>query len=191
MSKQNVICPKCQSAALRSPIMLLNKKIKCAKCEEIFVLQEQHLQDIAIIQPKPPVQPQQPKLLAWLLVHQPHSLAQVFPLYVGKQTVGRKAETSRADYQIETTDRRMSRIHIIIDINADDNSILLSDIHPNNGTWLNGKRLLRPKDIFYLQHQDYIQIVDTICYILSAQHLPTPADALRRAQFLPQIEPIR
>jgi hypothetical protein len=184
MSKQNVICPKCQSATARLPIMLLNKNIVCDKCETVFVLQEHYLQDIAV------VEPQEPKLLAWLLVHQPHGLAQVFPLYVGRQTAGRKGYTSRADLQIETTDRRVSRTHITIDINANDDSILLSDIHPNNGTWLNGKRRLRPKDIFYLQHQDYIQIADTICYILSAQHLPTPADVLRRAQFLPHIEPI-
>lgn len=66
-----------------------------------------------------------------------------YSLQLGKNTLGRKAPTSDASVQIETTDSFMSRNHIGIDVENQNGGIycVLFNTHNRNKTLVNGTRV--------------------------------------------------
>ncbi|MCR4921601.1 MAG: FHA domain-containing protein [Bacteroidaceae bacterium] len=81
-----------------------------------------------------------------------------YPLQSGINIVGRKATSSTADVQVQTTDRHMSRRHAQIKVVRGSASHLvhtLSNAENKNATKVNG-RVLKSDDSIVLQHGDVI-----------------------------------
>ena len=87
-----------------------------------------------------------------------------YPLSAGRNVVGRKASSSDAQVQIETSDLYMSRRHICIEVIrlADGSSkVLVSNDKNKNSTYVNGS-LLNVGDRVVLTNGTQIKMGDTI-----------------------------
>ena len=76
-----------------------------------------------------------------------------YNLEIGRNTIGRKAKTSNADVQLQTTDLYMSRQHAIINVRRLPDGSIKSDIandQNKNATLVNGIEIM-PNDILVLQ----------------------------------------
>lgn len=76
-----------------------------------------------------------------------------YNLEIGRNTIGRKAKTSSADVQLDTTDLYMSRQHAIINVRRLPDGSIKSDIandQNKNATLVNGIEIM-PNDILVLQ----------------------------------------
>lgn len=73
------------------------------------------------------------------------SLNLVFNLKIGKNIIGRKAQSSSANFQIPCQERLMSRDHILIEVKKDETKgykhILSLNKEHSNPTFINGNRL--------------------------------------------------
>ena len=68
----------------------------------------------------------------------------VYPLRLGTNSIGRKADSSSATVQIETEDKKMSRQHITIEVKQLSNGTYkhtLSNAQNKNATLVNGTKL--------------------------------------------------
>ena len=86
-----------------------------------------------------------------------------YDLEIGRNTVGRKAKTSSADVQIDTTDLYMSRQHAIINVRRLPDGSIKSDIandQNKNATLVNGTEIM-PNDILVLQDGSTIKMGHT------------------------------
>lgn len=87
-----------------------------------------------------------------------------YSLSVGRNIVGRKASSSDAQVQIETTDRYMSRKHVCIEVIrlADgSNKVFISNDKNKNATYVNGTKL-KADDRFVLTNETQIKMGNTI-----------------------------
>ena len=76
-----------------------------------------------------------------------------YNLEIGRNTIGRKAKTSNADVQLDTSDLYMSRQHAIINVRRMPDGSIKSDIANDknkNATLVNGIEIM-PNDILVLQ----------------------------------------
>ena len=86
-----------------------------------------------------------------------------YDLQVGSNSVGRKANSSQADVQIDTEDRYMSRQHAIINVRRLPDGSIKCDISNDknkNATSINGALLLQG-DAIVLHDGDLIQMGNT------------------------------
>lgn len=98
-----------------------------------------------------------------IVVANPNTPEQTFPLYEGIFIVGRKASASEATIRIETGDKEMSRNHMRIEVKKDNrgNYIhMLSDYQSKNHTQYNG-RSLDKGEVVVLKDNDEIKIGHT------------------------------
>lgn len=98
-----------------------------------------------------------------IVVANPDTLEQTFPLREGIFIVGRKASASEATIRIETGDKEMSRNHMRIEVKKDNrgNYIhMLSDYQSKNHTQYNG-RCLDKGEVVVLKDNDEIKIGHT------------------------------
>ena len=81
----------------------------------------------------------------------------------GSNSVGRKANSSQADVQIDTEDRYMSRQHVVINVRRLPDGSIKCDISNDknkNATRINGAQLLQG-DAIVLHDGDRIQMGET------------------------------
>lgn len=98
-----------------------------------------------------------------IVVANPDTPEQTFPLREGIFIVGRKASASEATIRIETGDKEMSRNHMRIEVKKDNrgNYIhMLSDYQSKNHTQYNG-RCLDKGEVVVLKDNDEIKIGHT------------------------------
>ena len=98
-----------------------------------------------------------------IVVANPDTPEQTFPLREGIFIVGRKASVSEATIRIETGDKEMSRNHMRIEVKKDNrgNYIhMLSDYQSQNHTQYNG-RSLDKGEVVVLKNNDEIKIGHT------------------------------
>lgn len=87
-----------------------------------------------------------------------------YPLRIGQNTVGRKAASSAAHVQIETSDLYMSRRHVCIEVlqlGDGNNKVLISNDKNKNATYVNGN-LLNKGDRVVLTDGTQIKMGNTI-----------------------------
>ena len=83
----------------------------------------------------------------------------VYQLVAGVNTVGRKANSSKATVQIDTNDRYMSRVHAEIKFEKGFHFFrVLTD--SGNETKINDQ-LIQSGDVLIIQHGDVIQLANT------------------------------
>lgn len=82
-----------------------------------------------------------------------------YQLMAGVNTIGRKATTSNATLQIDTTDRYMSRSHAIIKVNA--GMHIIRNHENKNPSYVNGKMMLG-NDQLVLNDGDNIKLGNTV-----------------------------
>jgi predicted Zn finger-like uncharacterized protein len=58
----------------------------------------------------------EPAEVGWIVVHDEFTETQTVPLKPGRQTVGRHSPNKKSDVPLETQDRYMSRLHLVIEI---------------------------------------------------------------------------
>ncbi|MCR9099004.1 MAG: FHA domain-containing protein [bacterium] len=149
--------------------------VKCKSCESSFRVKEELTSQVACPHCRTPYQPDnvseedsREKPPGWLIVHDEQTYHQIFELKNGKNTIGRKADSSKASVQIDfgnrPVDKFMSRVHC--EINALPKAkgagfdLILKDLS-TNGTVLNARKdqkLVRGIDEIYLSHEDVIQL---------------------------------
>lgn len=85
---------------------------------------------------------------------------QTYPLQMGLNSVGRKASTSTANIQIDTTDRSMSRLHSIINVTRMFDGTLRTTIKnaDNKNTTYVGGQILYDGDTIVLNDGDVIKM---------------------------------
>lgn len=83
-----------------------------------------------------------------------------YPLQMGINSVGRKASTSKADIQIETLDRSMSRLHSIVNVTRMFDGTLRTTIKNANNKNLTtvGGQILYDEDTIVLNDGDVIKM---------------------------------
>lgn len=87
------------------------------------------------------------------------SSGEKYPLHVGQNVIGRKTETSTASVQIMTSDRHMSRLHSIIEVNRQEDGSLvhvISNAENKNPTTVNGN-LVEDDELNILHNGDILQ----------------------------------
>lgn len=162
-------CPHCKTrlvAPERTP------KVRCHSCKNII--------DVLLVP------------LGWLVVHDEHAIPYTYPLKIGPNIIGRAAQNSDVDFQIEflpqRDDREMSRRHC--EVNVVDNTnqrtynFLLRDLS-KNGTILNADQrnlLYKELDIIYLKHDDVIQLSKTKLVLQLYPQVKSQEDAERRVR---------
>lgn len=87
-----------------------------------------------------------------------------YPLKMGRNIVGRKADSSKADIQIPDESQRMSREHLIIDVEKVSGKGIVHklSLYPKkkiNETFLNGEKL-SSVDCIPLKHGDVITLLE-------------------------------
>ena len=113
---QNIIrlkCPKC-SSIINIPVCpdLENKRIKCGVCKSVSPYTEYTTDETRLLNPAAPIG----------ILKIVGSSDMVYKLKPGENIIGRKANSSKADIQIPTGDKRtMSREHLVIDVKGDVN----------------------------------------------------------------------
>ncbi|AEW21790.1 FHA domain-containing protein [Tannerella forsythia] len=104
------------------------------------------------------------KECGWLIVvANPDTPEQLFPLCEGIFIIGRKASVSEATICIETEDKEMSRNHLRIEVKKDSRGSyihMLSDYRSKNHTQYNG-RYLDKDEVVVLKDNDEIKIGHT------------------------------
>jgi hypothetical protein len=110
--------------------------------------------DAAVIVTAPPAAPP-PRVCARLVVLRGQRIGAEFPVYPGRNTIGRFVEKpvdidllpQEAEYQVWC-----SRLHAVVTF--DKGAVVIEDLNSLNGTWVNGARvppghlrLLRPDDV--------------------------------------------
>lgn len=90
------------------------------------------------------------------------NLGRTYKLRLGINTVGRKASTSSATVQIDTTDRTMSRSHAVIEVRNAGGQVLhiLKNGANKNPSYLNGT-ILGPGDQLILNNGNRIKLGNT------------------------------
>ncbi|MBR4369690.1 MAG: FHA domain-containing protein, partial [Victivallales bacterium] len=90
----------------------------------------------------------------------------------GKSIIGREPDANL----VLSNHAGVSREHC--QLTYQQGSVLLEDLGSRNGTFLNGKPLMKPTE---LKHQDYIQI-DDVLLIFSSRSQDADVDALTESQ---------
>ena len=136
-------CPKCKA---QIPVSLIHA---CQATEE---------SETVLVQPGREV-------LGSLLIHEnPDTPQQEILLYEGSQIIGRKSNADASTSGIQTTDRSMSRAHILIEVKKDAKGYYkhyLSDNNSKNNTLFNNKYLDK-QEVVVLQDGDEIVIGHTL-----------------------------
>ncbi len=89
---------------------------------------------------------------------------QRYPLLDGRNVVGRRAASSTATVQIPSTDRYMSRRHVVVEVSRTPRGLpkaLLSNCKNKNATHVNGLRV-EDTDEVVLQNEYEIRMGDTV-----------------------------
>lgn len=165
MQSKQIVCPKCKTTlVVNNPKNQLVKVVKCPKCGVGLAVRFPADQQQAPIAPAGNEKTQIADQSTVLQQHVNPARAprlllgnQPYALNNGRNIVGRKADSSQANVQINTTDLCMSRHHIAIDINATNSgtSATLSPLPSKNGTVINNIRL-QPNAVIRLNDGDRI-----------------------------------
>ena len=121
--------------------------------------------------------------VGWLVVHDEKTESQSFTLKPGKQTVGHisQIKSKQSDLMINTDDEYMSRLHFVINVEANKSggyNYYLSDNNSLNGTYINAKpERLKKNDIYKLQDGDTIQAGETKIAFKSNKHAKSKMEA--------------
>ena len=87
-----------------------------------------------------------------------------YPLQLGMNIVGRKAQTSTANVQIDTTDLYMSRSHAAIEVRQSPNGSIthtLFNMHNKNNTYVNAQ-LIKEGDRIILNGGEVLKLANTV-----------------------------
>lgn len=114
-----VTCPSC-SARLRFNEKALspqNPTIKCVRCQtsihvELPAEPAPAMEDHTLVD-KPIYQPTE---VGWIIVHDEYTQTQTLPLQLGRQTIGRASISKPCEVMIQSQDRYMSRLHLVIEV---------------------------------------------------------------------------
>lgn len=133
--------------------------------------------------------PEEP--LAFLIRHTENQSAKPFPLYAGKNYVGRKMHPILKPFIVLEEDEYVSRVHAVIEMQADPFESYIEDSASSNGgkpsmngTYLNGaqqRMLSRTK----LQENDTIQIGETkLRFRINTTHLQKIVEEVENSDFM-------
>lgn len=122
--------------------------------------------------------------IGWLVVHDENTPAQTLTLAEGRNVVGRKSPDKPCSIMIDTTDRRMSRNHSVIEVTKRPDGhyqYLISDCGSTNGTFINANEnhRLSPYDQVYLNDGDTIQLGLTKVVLKTGRTVSSPTQAHR------------
>ena len=141
-----------------------NPQVLCKNCGQYSLIPKNYLSKI-ILENENRILEERKTIVAFLVVHDEHTVSQTFTLKTGKNIIGRKDEDKPCDIMIETDDSFMSRNHCIIETRIDRSGsirLLLNDYGSLNGTYLNGSSTrLGKDDKVYLEDGDTMQLGKT------------------------------
>lgn len=149
--------------------------VKCVSCKSSYRIKDGQTAKVACPYCRTPYSSNQANIATnslnppgWLIVHDEQTYHQIFELQEGINAIGRKAETSKANIQIDfgnrPIDKLMSRVHceikVLPKVNGNGFDFLLKDLS-SNGTVINARKdqkLFKDIDEIYLKHEDVIQM---------------------------------
>jgi len=136
-------------------------KIRCPKCRTINEIPLSILNQI-----QESVSVNDKEEVGWIVVHDENTHTQTYPLFIGRNTIGRKSISKPCDIMIETNDRYMSRNHCIIEVLKNSRSqydYIVYEVDATNGTFINAsiKKKLAKQDQIYLKDGNTIQMGHT------------------------------
>ena len=148
-------CPECGAVlTVRNEWGIEQKRVKCPVCKQLHKFMDF----------KPyVVQSKEDKTEYEVFESMPGKLVDIsngtsYDLSLGKNTIGRKAGTSQASVQIETSDRYMSRVHI--EIRFDGRFHFLRVLTEKNPTLVNGQVVHKDEELI-LQGGETITLANT------------------------------
>ncbi|WP_128548697.1 FHA domain-containing protein [Larkinella soli] len=187
----------CGNSTCKAPIRVPEGVVAAVRCPKCGAINKISVPSVPAPQPLPLPDPSAPKEpVGWLIVHDdtaPSQSAQ--PLWLGRNIIGRFSDQTdkKADVQIRTDDRSMSRQHCIIYVQIQNglHQYILSDVPSRkNPTCVNAKVILQPSDQIYLSDGDNIQMGRTsvrLKTILQSRSPQQAAESLRGVEFTEKI----
>jgi predicted Zn finger-like uncharacterized protein len=132
------------------------KYFKCGNCQAPYKIDEATITKVQVAVNCPKCGVKNIIRLGPFLVVQSKSGIQQFPLKMGKNTLGRKSESSEADFQIE--DEHVSRAHLEVSLEETENKlfITLEDKSSLNGTFNKNKLRLKPSQKYPFKKDDFV-----------------------------------
>lgn len=121
--------------------------------------------------------------MAYLNCMTGYNRGQVLPLGVGTTTIGRLASSD-----VQVIDRRVSREHCRIWLDAGSQTYMIVDLGSANGTYVNGVRLERERA---LQDLDEVLVGDTILQIRDVPSKTPKGLTVHRGQELHDTERLK
>ena len=159
-------CPHCQVKLMVDETKLPQgiDAFKCPKCKkEIPITLLDSLKNESNSSDTVLLNPVRTELGRILVIPSEGTAEQLFPLHEGMITIGRKSSTSNVTFAIDTTDKLISRSHIIIEVKKDSKGgykHYLSDNNSKNKTLYNIK-YLEAGEVVVLHDNDEIVIGKT------------------------------
>jgi len=144
---------------------------------------------------KEPQDTGEPQPVAWLILHTENKDARQFPLYAGKNYLGRKAQPNLAPFIAIEDDVYISRVHAVIAVEAGDPAlcVLLDTPEANtgkasaNGTYLNAKPARIRKE--ELADADTIQIGATkLVFKYNTQSVNDLVKEVGNSDYMPTVQ---
>ena len=134
------------------------KYFKCGNCQAPYKIDEATITKVQVAVNCPKCGVKNIIRLGPFLVVQSKGGIQQFPLKMGKNTLGRKSESSEADFQID--DPHVSRVHLEVSLEETDSKlfITLEDKTSLNGTFNKNKLRLKPAQKYPFQKDDFVII---------------------------------
>lgn len=156
-------CGKCD-VILEVRKEVLNKDnpiVKCPKCKVINNIPLKLLINVHTAERK-----NKKEEIGWIVVHDENASEQIYPLFIGVNTIGRKSFSKPCSVMIETNDKYMSRNHCCIEVNKNRRGqfdYIIFEKNATNGTFINASvdKKLSMHDQIYLKDGNTIQIGHT------------------------------
>ncbi len=132
------------------------KYFKCGNCQAPYKIDEAIIKKVQVAVNCPKCGVKNIIRFGPFLVVQSKDKIQQFPLKMGKNTLGRKTESSGADFQLE--DEHVSRNHLELVLEETDNKLFvtLEDKGSLNGTFNKNKLRLKPSQKYPFKKDDFV-----------------------------------
>jgi len=156
-------CGKC-NVILQVKVETLKKenpKVKCPKCKVINNVPLNLINKDSTVKNN-----DNNEEVGWIVVHDENTTEQVYPLFIGINTIGRKSVSKPCNVMIETNDKYMSRNHCCIEViknRRGQYDYIVFEKNATNGTFINASidKKLSQQDQIYLKDGNTIQMGHT------------------------------
>jgi predicted Zn finger-like uncharacterized protein len=132
------------------------KYFKCGNCQAPYKIDEATINKVQVAVNCPKCGVKNIIRLGPFLVVQSKDKIQQFPLKMGKNTLGRKSDSSDSDFQIEDVHVSRSHLEVVLEENQSKIFITLEDKGSLNGTFNKNKLRLKPSQKYPFQKDDFV-----------------------------------